>query len=44
MFPKNKQNKQRQTMKDEINEGSHSNYTTVIKYAFDFLVCLFFIR
>ena len=36
--------KQRQTKKDNIKEEGHLNYTTVIKNAFCFLVCLFFIR
>ena len=35
MFPKNKQNKLRQTKKKrEIKKESHLNYTIVIKYAF----------
>ena len=37
MFPKNKQNKPRQTKKNEIKEESYSNYETIIKYAFCFL-------
>ena len=41
MCPKNKQNKLRQTKKDEIKEESHLNYATVLEYAFSFLVCLF---
>ena len=32
MFPKNKQNKLRQTKKDEIKEESNVNYTTVINF------------
>ena len=40
--PKNKQNELRQIKKDEIKEESYSNYATVIKYAFCFLVCLVF--
>ena len=44
MFPKNKQNKLRQMKKDDINKGSNLNYKTAIKYAFCFLVCLFFTR
>ena len=40
MFPKNKQNKLRQTKKDEIKEESHLNYTTKLKHAFCFMVCL----
>ena len=39
MFPKNKQNKQRQTKNNEIKEEIYLNYTTIIKYAF---VSLFF--
>ena len=35
--------KLRQMKKDEIKEESYLNYTTVMKYAFCFLVCLFFI-
>ena len=37
IFPKNKQNKPRQTKKNEIKEESYSNYETIIKYAFCFL-------
>ena len=33
MYSKNKQNKLRQTKKDEIREESHLNYTTAIKCA-----------
>ena len=43
VFPKNKQNKLRFVKKDKVKEESHLNYPTVIKYAFSFLVCLFFI-
>ena len=43
MFSKNKQNKLKQTKKDEIKEESQLNCTTIIKYAFCFLVFLFFI-
>ena len=42
--PKNKQNKLRLTKEVEIKEESYSNYATVIKYTFCFLVCLFFTR
>ena len=38
MFPKNKENKQRQTKKEKnkrkIKEESYLNYTTIIKYTF----------
>ena len=44
MFPKNKQNKLMQTRKDEIKEESHLNHAIVIKYAFCYHFCLFFIR
>ena len=40
--PKNKQNKLKQTKKDEIKEEIYLNYATIIKYGFCFLVCLFF--
>ena len=43
MFPKNKQNKLRQTKKNDIKEESYLNYTTIIKYAFFFLIFHFFI-
>ena len=43
-FPKTKQNNLRQMKKDEMKEESHLNYATIIKYAFCFLVCLFFIK
>ena len=31
--------KQRQAMKNEIKEEIHLNYTTAIKYAFNFIFC-----
>ena len=40
MVPKNKQNKLRQT-KNEIKAESYLNYTTIINYAFYFLICYF---
>ena len=43
-FPKTKQNNLRQMKKDEMKEESHLNYAAIIKYAFCFLVCLFFIK
>ena len=42
--PKNKQNKLNQTKKDEIKEEIYLNYSTIVKYGFCFLVCLFFNR
>ena len=44
MFPKNKQNKLRQTKNNELKEGSYLNYTAITKYAFCFLILLYFIR
>ena len=46
MFTNNKQNKLRQTKKDEIREESHLNYTTAIKCAlFPYLLtCLTYIK
>ena len=44
VFLKNKQNKLRQTRKDEIKEESHLNHAIVVKYAFCYHFCLFFIR
>ena len=38
IIEKNRQNKVRQTKKDEMKEESYVNYTTVIKKAFHFLV------
>ena len=40
VFPKSKQNKQRQTKMEEIKEEICLNCTTIIKYAFCFLACL----
>ena len=42
MFPSNKQNKLRQTKKDETREENHWNYTTEIMHAFCFLTCFIF--
>ena len=42
--PKNKQNKIRQTKNNELKEKSYLNYTAIIKYAFCFLILLYFIR
>ena len=41
MFPKNKQNKLRQMKKNEIQQQSYLNYTTIIKYAVCFLIFYF---
>ena len=41
---KNKQNKLRQSKKNEIKEGIYSNYTNIIKYTFYILPFLLFIR
>ena len=44
MFQKNKQNKLTQTKNNGIKEKRYLNYTTLVKYAFRFLIFLFFIR
>ena len=44
MFQKNKQNKLTQTKNNGIKEKRYLNYTILVKYAFRFLIFLFFIR